>query len=272
MIENTATPQARSRKSRRPYASYDALYRCWDNPLPHSISALPVTQPRVTQRVLLPMRTWLTHLSRLVISRFRMHVYLLSGPNWSAAYIGAGSSFEELCNVLFPSAPSSKLVRKIFLWQLPSMVHRLEAEVDLIALELNPMVRWHSGNTLPMRMPRRINFGSGHAQTSNEVFQFKQQSDTHVALQNGIESYWVLHSANLPATLRQHLNQCGLISEHKGTLYQVVLLAPDEQLSDVESQQFQTQALENGLAGVLTISTQRPRQIYQAQAGTVYGR
>jgi hypothetical protein len=413
MVENATTSQKRSAKSRLIHACHETIYRFWVQPWQRLTKALQVTHPGAARRAALALTKWLANLGRFAIADLRLQVHLLSGASWSAAYIGPGFSFEELCYTLFPAAPSTKLVRKIFPWQLPSIIRRLEAEVDLIAIELNPIVRWRPRGALPIRAPRWINqvlyiarpmeeimagmnqnmrrnlrkidkhgfryrfsqapedydlfyhkmyrpyiqqrhgaratlsaydalrgqfqhggliviehngapvcamlcetadgvcyagpmgvhedhfeqvpsgsnvalwwymmdwarqqnlryfdFGSSRPQTSNGVFQFKRQWGTQVTSQKDTESYWMLHSVNMPRALREHLNQRGFISEHKGSHYQVLLLAPGEQLSRTELEHKQAQASENGLAGVLTVAASEHTKVRRYQPGTVYG-
>jgi hypothetical protein len=143
-------------KSRVLHGVHNLIYRYWVNPWQRRVADWAEKKTGWQRRVLVRSAVWGANLGRLAITDFRVSVRRLKGESWSAVYIGAGYSFEELRHILFPTPPEVKELSRVFLWQVPALARRFAAQGELVVCEMNHILRWRPKGAYVFATPRWI--------------------------------------------------------------------------------------------------------------------
>jgi hypothetical protein len=143
-------------KSRVLHGVHSLIYRYWVDPLQRRVPAWAEEKNGWRRRLLVASAVWGANLGRLVITDLRVSVRCLKGESWSAVYIGAGYSFEELHHILFPTPPEVKELPRVFLWQVPALARQFALSGELVVCELNHILRWRPKGAYVFTTPRWI--------------------------------------------------------------------------------------------------------------------
>jgi hypothetical protein len=118
------------------------IVRFWVHPLEyHIVPRLAVRRPTRLHVLLSRWALWCANVGRMAVLDLRVAVKRWEGMDWSAVYVGAGTSVEALGSALFPMPPETKELPHAFLWQVPALIRKLTGEGDLVVCELNEIVR-----------------------------------------------------------------------------------------------------------------------------------
>ena len=133
----------------------------------------------------------------------------------------------------------------------------LEGKFDQVKSGVSVALRWFMIDWARRTGLRCFDFGRSRAQTANGTFNFKRQWGTRVVTDRDVHTEWVFYSEGFAPGLRHHLNEQGFISRVGDLHYRVVLLGPEEALTDAELACEQQKAVQCGLDGILLISPRR---------------
>lgn len=129
-------------KARILQAINNTIYKYWVNPLQNRVMKIATRRSGWLRNWLLAVVLWLTNLGRLLITRFQISVISLKGSDRSAVYVGMKTSLETIKAILFPSVVETYQIKSAFIWQLPSLVHQLLKQYDVVVYEQNFIFKW----------------------------------------------------------------------------------------------------------------------------------
>src|SRR5512136_2189029 len=122
---------------------HQGIIRFWVQPLESQIvPRLAAARRTRLHSLLLKWALWCANVGRAAVMDVRVIVNRWSGPDWSATYIGEGTSVEVIRHILFPSPPVVNELPRVSLWQVPALVRKFAREGVVVVCELNEIIHW----------------------------------------------------------------------------------------------------------------------------------
>ncbi len=81
----------------------------------------------------------------LLMTMGKVNVTQFKGEDWSVTLINDDFTFHtksEISQILFPTPPQIKPLKRISIWQIPSLLPQFLNDSDLVVCELNRLIRW----------------------------------------------------------------------------------------------------------------------------------
>jgi hypothetical protein len=124
-----------------------SIHQFWVHPLEaHVVPSLRRANPGRMQRLLLNGTVWGANAGRVAVMELRLPVRRWIGRDWQVVYIGSGESAELLCYLLFDEPPQEEELRRVSLWQVPSVMRSYAGQhSDLVICELNQILHFDPG-------------------------------------------------------------------------------------------------------------------------------
>ncbi len=81
----------------------------------------------------------------LLMTVGKVNVTQFKGEDWSVIFVHDDFTFHaemEISQILFPTPPEVKFRKRIFIWQIPSLLPQFLNDSDLVVCELNRLIKW----------------------------------------------------------------------------------------------------------------------------------
>ena len=130
----------------------------------------------------------------------------------------------------------------------------LEADPLLFQQEIQSIIRWHTIAWAHAQGVPAFDLGGSHAWRSNGPFISKRRWGAQVTRRKRTHAAWTFLAEKLSPALRDHINRLGFITEVDTKFYGVWLNECAAAAPESDLQPEHTEALEQGLSGLVTIS------------------